>query len=169
MILPRIPEERFCERIRKVEGNCRITHRIEIDPASGAIVTDVWDPQECMVAASHAVGPSVCRGEINLVDGVALGQCLEIGDRTICLGGPLYEQLTPPPFDGHEQRVSRLALAVDVGPPLRRSRLRAWRRGERSLLSGRAALRLRQGSQLRDISAADVAFLSGKRNPLQRQ
>ena len=111
-----LPEQRFCERIRKVEGNCRMTHWIEIDPASGAIATDVWGPPECMVAASHAVGPSVCRGEITLVEGAALGQCLEIGGRTICPGDPLYEQLTPPPFDGHEQRVSRLALAVDVGP-----------------------------------------------------
>jgi hypothetical protein len=111
-----LPEERFCERIRKVEGNCRITHRVEIDPASDVIVTDVWDPPECMVAASHAVGPSVCRGEITLVEGAALGQCLEIGGRTICPGDPLYEQLTPPPFDGHEQRISRLALTVDVGP-----------------------------------------------------
>ncbi len=111
-----LPEQRFCERIRKVEGNCQITHRVEIDPASGAIVTDVWEPLECMVAASHAVGPSVCRGEINLVDGAALGECLEINGRTICPDDPLYEQLTPPPFDGHEQRVSRLALAVDVGP-----------------------------------------------------
>jgi conjugal transfer mating pair stabilization protein TraN len=111
-----LPEQRFCERIRKVEGSCRISHRIEIDPVSGAITADVWEPPECMVAASHVVGPSVCRGEITLVEGGALGQCLEIGGRTICPGDPLYEQLTPPPFDGHEQRVSRLALAVDVGP-----------------------------------------------------
>ncbi|NJO38526.1 MAG: conjugal transfer protein TraN [Rhizobiales bacterium] len=111
-----LPEERFCERIRKVDGNCRITHRIEIDPASGAITADVWEPPDCMVAASHAVGPSVCRGEITLVEGAALGQCLEIGGRTICPGDPLYGQLTPPPFDGHEQRVSRLALTIDVGP-----------------------------------------------------
>ncbi|NJO37974.1 MAG: conjugal transfer protein TraN [Rhizobiales bacterium] len=111
-----LPEERFCERIRKVEGNCRITHRIEIDPTAGVIATDVWEPPECMVAASHAIGPSTCRGEITLVEGAALGQCLEAGGRTICPGDPLYEQLTPPPFDGHEQRISRLALAVDVGP-----------------------------------------------------
>ncbi len=111
-----LPEQRFCERIRKVDGKCRITHRIEIDPASGAITADVWKPPDCMVAASHAVGPSVCEGEITLVEGAALGQCLEIGDLTICPSDPLYEQLAPPPFDGYEQRISRLALTVDVGP-----------------------------------------------------
>ncbi len=111
-----LPEQRFCERIRKVEGNCRITHRIEIDPASGAITADVWEPPDCMVAASHAVGPSVCAGTAVVIEGAALGECLEVDGVLICPGDPIHEQLTPPPFDGHEQRVSRLALAIDVGP-----------------------------------------------------
>ena len=109
-----IPEERFCERIQKVEGACTITHRIEI--ADGAVATDIWEPEDCMIAASHAVGPSVCTGTVTVTAGAGLEQCLEIGGITICPGDSLYEQLIPPPFDGYEQVVSRLALSLDVGP-----------------------------------------------------
>lgn len=76
-----VPEERFCERIRK-DGNCRITHRVEIDPVSGALTTDAWERSDCLIAARHAVGPSVCGGEINLVEGASLSQCLDDLRRT---------------------------------------------------------------------------------------
>ena len=111
-----IPEQRFCERIRKVEGNCTITHRISVDAASGTVLADVWEPSDCMIAASHAVGPSVCTGTATVIEGAVLGDCLEIDGTTICPGDPLYERLSPPPFDGKEQVISRLAQTVEVGP-----------------------------------------------------
>ena len=111
-----LPEQRFCERILKVEGDCTITHQLSIDAASGAVLTDAWGPPDCMIAASHVVGPSVCTGTATVTEGAALGECLEIDGVTICPGDPLFEQLSPPPFDGKEQRISRLALTVDVGP-----------------------------------------------------
>ena len=111
-----IPEQRFCERIRKVEGDCTITHQISVDAASGTVLADVWEPSDCMIAASHAVGPSVCTGTATVVEGAALGDCLEIDGTTICPGDPLYEQLGPPPFDGKEQVISRLAQTVEIGP-----------------------------------------------------
>gem|GEM_PF-4160565 len=109
-----IPEQRFCERIRKVEGDCTITHQISVDPGSGTVLTDVWEPSDCMIAASHAVGPSVCTG--TATEGAALGDCLEIDGIIICPGDPFYEQLSPPPFDGKEQVISRLAQTVEIGP-----------------------------------------------------
>ncbi len=109
-----MPEERFCERIQKVEGGCTITHRIAI--SNGEVVTDVWGPDDCMIAASHAVGPSVCTGTVTVAAGAELEQCLEIDGITICPGDALYEQLVPPPFDGHEQAVSRLAPSIEIGP-----------------------------------------------------
>ena len=90
-----IPEPRFCERIRKVEGGCTITHQISVDAANGTVLADVWEPSDCMIAASHAVGPSVCTGTATVVEGAALGDCLEIDGATICPGDPLYEQLSP--------------------------------------------------------------------------
>jgi hypothetical protein len=111
-----LPEQRFCERIRKVEGGCTITHQLSIDAASGTVLADDWGPPDCMIAASHVVGPSVCTGTATMTDGAALGECLEIDGTTICPDDPLYEQLSPPPFDGKEQRISRLALTVDIGP-----------------------------------------------------
>ena len=111
-----LPEHRFCERIRKVEGGCTITHELGIDATSGTVLSDTWGPPGCMIAASHVVGPSVCTGTATVTDGVALGECLEFGGTTVCPGDPIYEQLSPPPFDGKEQRISRLALTVDVGP-----------------------------------------------------
>ena len=111
-----ISEQRFCERIRKVEGDCTITHRISINAASGTVLTDVWEPSDCMIAASHAVGPSVCTGTATVAEGAALGDCLEIDGATICPSDPLYEQLSPPPFDGKEQVISRLAQTVEIGP-----------------------------------------------------
>ena len=109
-----IPEERFCERIQKVEGSCTITHQIVI--SNDTVVTDVWGPDDCMIAASHAVGPSVCTGTVTVTAGAELEQCLEIDGVTICPGDPLHEQLVPPPFDGHEQAVSRLAQSIEIGP-----------------------------------------------------
>ena len=111
-----IPEQRFCERIRKVEGDCTITHRISVDAASGTVLADVWEPSDCMIAASHAVGPSVCTGTATVVEGAAHGDCLEIDGTTVCPGDPLHEQLSPPPFDGKEQVISRLAQTIEVGP-----------------------------------------------------
>ncbi|MDH3661714.1 MAG: conjugal transfer protein TraN [Alphaproteobacteria bacterium] len=111
-----IPELRFCERIRKVEGGCTITHQLDLGAAGGAILADVWGPPDCMIAASHAVGPSVCTGTAVVTEGAALGECLDIDGVTICPGDSLYEQLSPPPFDGKEQAISRLALAVEIGP-----------------------------------------------------
>ena len=111
-----IPEQRFCERIQKVEGDCTITHQIGVDAASGTVLADVWEPPDCMIAASHAVGPSVCTGAATVVEGAALGDCLEIDGTIICPGDPLYEQLSPPPFDGKEQVISRLAQTVEIGP-----------------------------------------------------
>ena len=109
-----IPEERFCERIQKVEGSCTITHEIIID--NGAVVSDVWEPDSCMIAASHAVGPSVCTGTVTVTAGAGVEQCLAIGGASICPGDALYEQLAPPPFDGHERAVSRLAQRIEIGP-----------------------------------------------------
>ena len=111
-----LPEQRFCERIRKVDGSCTINHQLSIDAVSGTVLTDVWGPPDCMIAASHAVGPSVCTGTATVAEGAALGECLEIDGMTICPGDHVYRQLSPPPFDGKEQRISRLALAIDIGP-----------------------------------------------------
>ncbi|MEM8950646.1 MAG: conjugal transfer protein TraN [Pseudomonadota bacterium] len=110
-----LPEQRFCERIRKVEGACTTTHQLGIDAASGTVLINEWGPSDCMIAASHIVGPSVCTGTATVIDGAALGDCLEIDGMTVCPGDPIYEQLSPPPFDGKEQRISRLALTVDIG------------------------------------------------------
>ncbi|MEZ5933197.1 MAG: conjugal transfer protein TraN [Alphaproteobacteria bacterium] len=111
-----LPEQRFCERIRKVEGACTITHQLSIDGASGTVLADEWGPADCMIAASHVVGPSFCTGTATMTGGTALGECLEIDGAIVCPGDPIYEQLSPPPFDGKEQRISRLALSVDIGP-----------------------------------------------------
>ena len=111
-----IPEQRFCERIRKVDGNCTVTHDLRIDPATNTVIADDWGPSDCMIAASHAVGPSVCTGKVTLVQGAAIGECLDIDGVTICPGDPLYEQLALPPFDGKEQSVSRLAQTLEIGP-----------------------------------------------------
>ena len=111
-----LSEQRFCERIRKVEGACTLTHQLGIDAGSETVLADEWGPPDCMIAASHVVGPSVCAGTATVTEGAALGECLEIDGTTICPGDPIHEQLSPPPFDGKEQRTSRLALTVDIGP-----------------------------------------------------
>ncbi|MEZ5934846.1 MAG: conjugal transfer protein TraN [Alphaproteobacteria bacterium] len=111
-----LPDQRSCERIRKVEGACTITHELSVDAASGTVLADEWGPPECMIAASHVVGPSVCTGTATVIAGAALGDCLAIDGTTICPGDPLHGQLSPPPFDGKEQCISRLALSVDIGP-----------------------------------------------------
>ena len=111
-----LPEQRFCERIRKVEGACTITHQLSIDASGGTVLADAWGLPDCMIAASHVVGPSVCTGTATVAEGAAHGECLEIDGTTICPGDPIHEQLSPPPFDGKEQRISRLALTVDIGP-----------------------------------------------------
>ncbi len=111
-----LPEERFCERIRKVEGACTINHQLSIDATSGTVLADTWGPPDCMIAASHVVGPSVCTGTAVVTEGAAPGECPDIDGTTICPGDPIYEELSPPPFDGKEQRVSRLALKIDIGP-----------------------------------------------------
>jgi conjugal transfer mating pair stabilization protein TraN len=51
---------------------------------------------------------------VTVTEGAVLGECLEIDGTTICPDDPLYEQLSPPPFDGKEQRILRLALSVDI-------------------------------------------------------
>ncbi|MGI9506472.1 MAG: conjugal transfer protein TraN, partial [Geminicoccaceae bacterium] len=53
---------------------------------------------------------------ITLVAGAELGACREVNGVTICPDDPLYEQIAPPPFDGKEQIVSRLAQTVETGP-----------------------------------------------------
>ena len=111
-----LPEQRYCERIRKVEGACTIAHQLDIDAGSGTVLIDEWGPPDCMIAASHVVGPSVCTGTAVVTEGAAPGECLDIDGTTICPGDPIYEELSPPPFDGKEQRVSRLALTIDIGP-----------------------------------------------------
>ena len=110
-----LPEQRICERIRKVEGGCTITHQLGIDAGDGTVLIDEWGPPDCMIAASHVVGPSMCTGVATVIEGAALGECLEIDGATVCPGDPTYEQLSPPPFDGKEQRISRLALSIDIG------------------------------------------------------
>ena len=111
-----LPEQRFCERIRKVEGGCTITHQLGIDAASGTVRIDEWAPSDCMIAASHVVGPSVCTGMADVIEGAALGECLDIDGALICPGDPIYEQLSAPPFDGKERRISRLALTIEIEP-----------------------------------------------------
>ncbi|MGI9505772.1 MAG: hypothetical protein ACR2RE_22260, partial [Geminicoccaceae bacterium] len=59
-----IPKLRFCERARKVSGGCTITRDLQIDPATNTVLVDEWGPSSCLVAASHAVGPSFCAGDI---------------------------------------------------------------------------------------------------------
>lgn len=110
-----IPELHFCERAQKVAGSCTITHNLQIDPTTNTVLVDEWGPPDCMVAASHAVGPSFCSGDITLVEGAELDACRDINGITICPGDSLYEQLAPPPFDGKEQVVSRLAQTVEIG------------------------------------------------------
>lgn len=78
------------------------------------ITTDVWEPTACADAITTAM-TGACGANIDIVPGSASPGCIDASTGTICPGAPIWERISPPPFDPAEAEVTRAARSVRLG------------------------------------------------------